>query len=258
MSDRQSAVILFSHGSVLPGAGVMLDGHVAAMRVLGRFATVEAGYLNYSDPPIEVAVEKCLRAGASQIVIVPYFLVAGKFVTVDLPARLEAVRQANPSVEFVLARAIEDAPLMLDIVRDLVGKCDAEHADSPHDGTRGVIMVLHGSPRSEANIPAIAIADRMSESSGFGHVGVGYLECNEPDIAGAIAQASAAGVRRLCVVPYFLHPGRHLRQDIPRILDGAQQDYPEMAINLCEAVGESSRLVEVLAARADEAVAGLR
>ncbi len=70
---------------------------------------VEPGYLNYSIPPVEEAVRRCVEAGATTIVIAPYFLVAGKFVIEDLPPRLESVIPLFPQINFVVTRALEDS-----------------------------------------------------------------------------------------------------------------------------------------------------
>ncbi len=100
------AVILFSHGSLLCGAGEALRAHAARLRERGLAPLVGVGYLNYSAPPFAEAVETVIREGATRILVTPYFLVPGKFVRVDLPRAVEAARAAHPGVEFVVAEAI--------------------------------------------------------------------------------------------------------------------------------------------------------
>lgn len=111
-----TALILFSHGSLLCGAGETLKQHARRLRERGPYVAVEIGYLNYSAPPFEEAVERCLAAGAARLIIVPYFLVPGKFVQIDLPPRVAAARLAHPKTEFILARAIGYAEAMADAV----------------------------------------------------------------------------------------------------------------------------------------------
>ncbi len=101
-----TALILFSHGSLLCGAGEALDTHAARLRQLGVWDRVEVGYMNYSEPTFAQTVAECALAGATQIVVVPFFLVPGYFVTQSLPEHLAQARAAHPELEFVVAEAI--------------------------------------------------------------------------------------------------------------------------------------------------------
>lgn len=97
------AIILFSHGSLLCGAGEPLRRIAQHMRERGDAPTIEIGYLNYSEPPFDVAVDRCIVAGASRIVVAPYFLVPGKFVTADLPPAIARAAARHPQVEICTA-----------------------------------------------------------------------------------------------------------------------------------------------------------
>ena len=111
MSD---AIILFSHGSLLCGAGETLRALATRMRERGDAPVVEVGYLNYSEPTFESAFERCMMMGAGQIVIVPYFLVAGKFVKVDLPRKIAAMKMRYPEADVRIAEAMRFHPRFAD------------------------------------------------------------------------------------------------------------------------------------------------
>jgi sirohydrochlorin ferrochelatase len=99
-------ILLFSHGSLLCGASKALDEHADRLRT--RFAPipVEIGFLNYSEPSFERGVQRLAELGATEIVIVPYFLVAGYFVSHSLPEVLVPVRAQFPTIEFTIAEAL--------------------------------------------------------------------------------------------------------------------------------------------------------
>src|SRR5438270_817900 len=101
-----TALILFSHGSVLSGAGETLHEHARRLRERGCFRTVEVGFLNYSTPTFADAVARCAAAGARRVVVAPYFLVPGKFVSFDLPQQVRAAQDLWPDIEFIVADAI--------------------------------------------------------------------------------------------------------------------------------------------------------
>jgi sirohydrochlorin cobaltochelatase len=108
------AILLFSHGSLLCGAGETLQAVAERLHERGDAPIVEVGYLNYSPPAFETAFERCVTLGATRIVVVPYFLVAGKFVQVDLPRRIAAACEAFPAIEVFVAGALGFHSLLAD------------------------------------------------------------------------------------------------------------------------------------------------
>lgn len=100
------ALILFSHGSLLCGAGEALDTHAGRLRRTGDWPLVFVGYMNYSEPTFAEAVANAVSQGATRIVVLPFFLIPGYFVTQTLPEQLTAVQADYPSLEFVVAQAI--------------------------------------------------------------------------------------------------------------------------------------------------------
>ena len=107
-----TAVILFSHGSTLCGAGDALEEH--AVRLRQEFALVEVGFMNYSEPTFEEAVRRVSDAGADVVTVVPFFLVPGYFVRKSLPARVESAKDAYPHLTFKIAAPLGDDDLLVD------------------------------------------------------------------------------------------------------------------------------------------------
>ncbi len=100
------ALILFSHGSLLCGAGEALDAHAERLRRTGEWPWVGIGYMNYSEPTFAEAVADAVSRRATRIVVLPFFLIPGYFVSKTLPEQLEAVKADYPGLEFVVADAI--------------------------------------------------------------------------------------------------------------------------------------------------------
>jgi sirohydrochlorin cobaltochelatase len=112
------AVILFSHGSVLCGAGEALDAHAERLRQTDQYPIVAIGYLNYSEPPFLQTVDEVVARGATRIIVVPYFLVQGYFVTDSLPKQIAKARTAHPGVEFVIGEALKQDGGLADALLD--------------------------------------------------------------------------------------------------------------------------------------------
>ncbi len=102
----KEALILFSHGSLLCGAGEALEAHAARLRARGEYGLVEVGYMNYSEPTFAQAVAKCRAAGASEIRVLPFFLVPGYFVTTTLPQHIARAQKDAPDVTFTVAPSL--------------------------------------------------------------------------------------------------------------------------------------------------------
>jgi sirohydrochlorin ferrochelatase len=111
-----TGIVLFSHGSTLCGAGTALEEH--AERLRPQFGIVEVGYMNYSTPTFEEAVAKIVAAGATIIIVTPFFLVPGYFVTKSLPDRVNAIRETYPQIHFEVAEPLGADPLLADAVID--------------------------------------------------------------------------------------------------------------------------------------------
>ncbi len=121
-----NAIILFSHGSVLCGAGQNLFELAERMRERGDAPIVEVGFLNYSQPRFADTFRHCVEQGATSITVVPYFLVAGKFVKEDLPKCIDVAKAEFPHVDVRVSDALRFHPLLADALM----AC-AERAETP-------------------------------------------------------------------------------------------------------------------------------
>jgi len=104
----RAAILLFSHGSTLCGAGEALKTLAAQMQSDGAAPLVRVGFLNFSAPRFGEAFDECVASGATRIIVVPYFLVAGYFVKVELPKVLSPAQQRHPEIEVQVAEAMRD------------------------------------------------------------------------------------------------------------------------------------------------------
>jgi sirohydrochlorin cobaltochelatase len=58
-----------------------------------------------------------------------------------------------------------------------------------------------------------------------------------PDFATAVEQLWAKGVRQVRVLPVFLASGKHLRVDLPQLIQDAQSKHPGLNVQVLPAVG---------------------
>ena len=117
-----------------------------------------------------------------------------------------------------------------------------------------LLVMVHGSPRPVANEDMFAVVEEVKARGRFSLVAVGFMECNEPNIPDAIDGCVADGATRIVAVPYFLHTGTHVCDDLPTLLEEAQVRYPNVEFLLGDYLGLSPRVSDLLAARAADAV----
>jgi sirohydrochlorin ferrochelatase len=299
------AIILFSHGSLLCGAGENLRELADTLRRRGDAPMVEVGYLNYSEPRFASSFERCVAAGASAITVVPYFLVAGYFVKVDLPREIDAVRAQHPQIKVRVADAMCFHPSLADALltcagragppaqwRDILNTAPQFCQQNPHcplygsekcrataqgresqvmspasrapvskfqdqrsnDTTSEALLVMvHGSPRPESNRDMYGVVDVIRESGVFPIVEVGFMECNEPSIPTAVESCVEQGAQRVIAVPYFLHTGNHVADDLPGLLEEAQERHPRVEFLMGDYIGHDPLIADVIRDRAAQA-----
>jgi len=116
-----------------------------------------------------------------------------------------------------------------------------------------LIIMAHGSPRAKSNEDLYRVADAVQARGLFREVVVAFMECNEPDIPTAIDGLVAVGATEIVGVPYFLHPGNHVADDLPTILEEAQGKYPQVHFSMGDYIGRDPALEMVILDRAAEA-----
>src|SRR5260370_1507070 len=96
--------------------------------------------------------------------------------------------------------------------------------------TPAVILFAHGSRVEEANQGVHDLAQQIQDIGSYSYVRAAFLECAEPDLSAAVAEAVGKGSRRVVVIPYFLTLGLHLRRDFPKLLAAEKAKYPQVEI----------------------------
>lgn len=115
---RATALLLIAHGSRQEEANADLVYVVAELRRLGRYAIVEASFLELAEPDIDGGSARCVAQGAGRVVLLPYFLSAGIHVRRDLTEACRRLAERHPHVEFRLAEPLGRHPLLLEVVAE--------------------------------------------------------------------------------------------------------------------------------------------
>jgi sirohydrochlorin ferrochelatase len=125
---------------------------------------------------------------------------------------------------------------------------------SPIPATTGVVLVDHGSKRGAANDQLEDLALLFKATSGAHIVEPAHMELAAPTIADAFAACVEQGATEIVVHPYFLAPGRHSTEDIPRMAAEAAAQHDDIPFRVTNPLGLDERLCAVIETRIAEAV----
>ena len=120
------ALIVFAHGSRLAEANQAVEKVAAIAAKKGGFAMWRAAFLELAEPTLAESVKGLAGAGATRIVVVPYFLVMGVHLTQDLPRLLAEAQKEAPGVELVSTPPLDGHPALADILSERARTAIAE------------------------------------------------------------------------------------------------------------------------------------
>lgn len=80
------------------------------------FDDVSAAFLELADPSIPDGLEACIKRGATEVVVFPYFLAAGRHVVEDIPAEIAPIVAKYADVKINLAPHLGLATALPEII----------------------------------------------------------------------------------------------------------------------------------------------
>ncbi|KAK4774464.1 hypothetical protein SAY86_009399 [Trapa natans] len=110
----------------------------------------------------------------------------------------------------------------------------------------GLIIVDHGSRRSESNLMLNDFVAMFREKTGYPIVEPAHMELAEPSIRDAFGSCIRKGASRVIVSPFFLFPGRHWHKDIPALTAEAAKEHPGVSYMVTAPLGLHELLVDVV------------
>lgn len=116
--DHRTAVLLIAHGSRRAEANADLEELARRVTAQGGYAIVEVSYLELATPTIPDGGRRCIARGANRVLMLPYFLSAGRHVTEHLVEHQRQLAEEFPDVAFQLCPPMGLHPLMTQIVLD--------------------------------------------------------------------------------------------------------------------------------------------
>ena len=132
---EQTAIILLGHGSRVPDAGKHMEKVASGLKEKYGYKVVEICYMSRLGPHFPETFHKCVALGATDIVVIPYFLHDGLHLVLDIPEMMQQMAAGYPHVKLVLGRNLGFDDILVDLVErriaDSKGVCDVRKLALP-------------------------------------------------------------------------------------------------------------------------------
>ena len=138
MRADMQALVLIAHGSRRQASNQEVIDLVSRVQqsASDRYPLIKAGFLELASPSIPEAIEACIESGATTVVVVPYFLAAGRHVVEDIPGIVKPVAEQHPRVTIRISEHIGMSASMTRLILDSAGSASAGATD-PGPGQAG-------------------------------------------------------------------------------------------------------------------------
>jgi len=116
-------LVVVDHGSRRREANEQHEHFVRAWPPDGRYVAVEPAHMELAEPSIGSAFDACVAAGATTVVVAPYFLWPGTHWDSDIPALAGEAAARHPGVHYLVAAPLGPHPLLREIIEQRVDHC---------------------------------------------------------------------------------------------------------------------------------------
>lgn len=99
------SLLLVAHGSRRAASNDEVRALAESLAALAGndWGRVDAAFLELAEPSIPDGIQRCIDAGADEVVVLPYFLSAGRHVAEDIPAEVAGKQAEHPQVTIRIA-----------------------------------------------------------------------------------------------------------------------------------------------------------
>lgn len=111
------ALVIVAHGSRRASSNDEVRALALAVgQTQSEFHDVSSAFLELAEPLIPDGVEQAILRGALEVVVMPYFLSAGRHVVQDIPAEVAKVSDKYPEVSIRIAPYLGSAGQMAHLI----------------------------------------------------------------------------------------------------------------------------------------------
>jgi len=121
----RTGIIIVDHGSRREESNLMLEeiASLFAKRFAERYEIVEPAHMEIAEPSIATAYDRCVKRGATRVIVCPFFLGPGKHWTQDIPRLAYDAARAHPGTNYHVTKTLGIDDLILDLLEKRIHFC---------------------------------------------------------------------------------------------------------------------------------------
>ncbi len=248
LQAQKKALLIIDRGSREPEVREELSQICSMAKSKGGYDYADYCFLEVIPPFIDEGIKRCVDSGASSVTIVPYFLYPGMKLkdSVNQSARISLENK----LKAVIAKPLSYHHAMAEVVRERITRAKNEHAIRQEDRECDVLLVGHGSSDKAARSAFLYVANALRPF--YRNVGFCFLELDQPEIDQGIKKAIGSAPKVMIIMPYFLHRGAHIKNDVVKEVNAALQKYGFTNVYMTAHLGVDEKLVDLVIERARE------
>ncbi|WP_372730096.1 sirohydrochlorin chelatase [Nocardioides sp.] len=197
------ALIALAHGSRDPRSAATITALVKEVRALRPDLKIEPAFLELSRPNFSTVVDRLVKAGHEEIVVVPLLLTNAYHAKVDVPSAIAEASAKHPGLKIRASAHLGLEPCFLEVLdvrmREALSSLRVRELDA-------LVLAAAGSSDALAN-QSVA---RLARVWGQRHklpVTAAFASSSPPATGEAVRAFRAQGRRHIAVASLFLAPG---------------------------------------------------
>lgn len=197
------ALVALAHGSRDPRSAATIQALCAEVRTTRPDLRIEAAFLELSKPSFPTVVDKLVRAGYDEIVVVPLLLTEAHHARVDVPAVIAAAEAKHPGLRVRASGILGLETVFLEV---LDRRLRTALKDARVRELDALVLAAAGSSDALAN-QAVARLARLWGTKHRLPTVAAFASAAPPATGEAVRQFRAEGRRHIAVGSMFLAPG---------------------------------------------------
>jgi sirohydrochlorin ferrochelatase len=197
------ALVALAHGSRDKRSAATVQALVAELRATRPDLRIEAAFLELSRPSFSTVVDRLVRAGYDEIVVVPLLLTEAYHAKVDVPSAISAATEKHEGLKIRATSILGLETVFLEVLdrrlRDALKEARVRELDA-------LVLAAAGSSDPLAN-QAVARLARLWGSKHRLPTVAAYASAAPPATGEAVRAFRAEGRRHIAVGSLFLAPG---------------------------------------------------
>ena len=197
------ALVALAHGSRDPRSARTIRGLVDQVRAMRPDLRIEPAFLDLSRPSFDTVVDRLVKAGHEEIVVVPLLLTEAYHATVDVPSAVAAASSRHPEVRLRASHILGVEPVFLEVLdqrlRAALRQARVRELDA-------LVLAAAGSSDPLANQAVARLARQWGSKHRLPTVAA-FASAAPPATGEAVRAFRAQGRRHIAVGSLFLAPG---------------------------------------------------